>query len=54
LAQSESVVGSAADCERERHGFTGEYHGLAADRDAAYAAWCDLRDMVPDVGEHGF
>jgi hypothetical protein len=29
----------------EPYGFIGDYIGLAADRDNAYAAWCDLRDV---------
>jgi hypothetical protein len=30
------------------YGFIGDYIGLAADRDHAYAAWCDLRDVQGD------
>ena len=50
LAHGGSAVTSVGDCEQDRYGFIGDYIGLAADRDAAYAAWCDLRDVVPDAG----
>ena len=38
------------DCTEERYGFIGDYIGLAADRNFAYAAWADLRDLVHDAG----
>jgi hypothetical protein len=45
-AQAQAV---GQDCESERYGFIGDYVGLAADRDHAYAAWTDLRDLVLDA-----
>ncbi len=35
------------DCESDRYGFIGDYIGLAADADHAYAVWTDLRDLDP-------
>ena len=40
---------SSQDCASERYGFIGDYIGLAADARFAYAAWCDLRDLVHDA-----
>jgi len=48
-AQGEADVQRAQDCESERYGFIGDYIGLAADANAAYAAWTDLRDLVLDA-----
>lgn len=48
--QSEAVTAlSTGNCEEERYGFIGDYIGLAADREFAYAAWADLRDLVHDA-----
>jgi hypothetical protein len=48
--QGEAVSAlSSGNCARERYGFIGDYIGLAADRQFAYAGWCDLRDMVHDA-----
>ena len=48
--QAEAVgAQSTVDCAGERYGFIGDYIGLAADRRFAYAAWCDLRDIVHDA-----
>ncbi len=47
-AQGEAgVERTQQDCES--YGFIGDYIGLAADRDNAYAAWTDLRDLVLDA-----
>jgi len=40
---------STQNCASERYGFIGDYIGLAADARFAYAAWCDLRDMLHDA-----
>jgi hypothetical protein len=48
-AQGEADVQRAQDCESDRYGFIGDYIGLAADEDNAYAAWTDLRDLVLDA-----
>ncbi len=39
------AAASAQDCDADRYGFIGDYIGLAADADYAYAAWTDLRDL---------
>ena len=51
LQPEQSVVGASAapGGSAERYGFIGDYIGLAADRDSAYAAWCDLRNIVHDA-----
>lgn len=47
--QAEGLSVSSQDCVSERYGFIGDYIGLAADARFAYAAWCDLRDLVHDA-----
>jgi hypothetical protein len=42
------VVRIAADnCAVERYGFIGDYIGIAANANEAWAAWTDLRDVLP-------
>jgi hypothetical protein len=36
---------TAEHCIDERYGFIGDYIGLAANREYAYAVWTDLRDL---------
>ena len=45
--RSGAVKASAAqDCAVERYGFIGDYIGIAANANDAWAAWADLRDLT--------
>ena len=49
--RSEAVKAAAAqDCAMERYGFIGDYIGIAANANDAWAAWTDLRDIT-NVGD---
>jgi hypothetical protein len=39
------IAQTAEGCYDMRYGFIGDYIGLAANRDYAYAVWTDLRDL---------
>lgn len=47
-ASRTNVVKAAANenCAVERYGFIGDYIGIAANADGAWAAWTDLRDLT--------
>ena len=41
---------ASENCAIERYGFIGDYIGIAANADGAWAAWTDLRDLT-DSGD---
>ncbi len=51
-ARPDAVRATAVNpnCAAERYGFIGDYIGIAANADGAWAAWTDLRD-IRDIGD---